>query len=166
MFARVDEWFADGVDFFELDSSFPDHSIEFHVEKLAYHNYQIWHYENWGRSHDDDLVVRGWRGAQENNKGRNLSINEIDAVIASDYRDGAEVHSETVGSIVDRITIQYLKFKNFGLQSEPTAAQLRRNIDALMACCESLLAAIAAGEKRCLELPRLKLYFFEEPAHG
>ena len=159
VFLEIDRWFEAGAKFFEFTPGFEPTCLTHYAEKLAYHNNQIWHYEDCGRSMDDALVVLGWRGAQQNNTARNDTINAIDAILRPEYRDEAELHSETVGSLFDRITIQDLKYKNFLEKKPETAVRPRSYITDLIECTQVLLDDIHAGRKRCLELPRLKLYF-------
>ncbi|MCA8958026.1 MAG: DUF4254 domain-containing protein [Planctomycetes bacterium] len=166
MFATVDQWFDQGRELFEFTPSTPPDSLEFQFEMLAYLNQQIWCYEDFGRSADPELVVMGWRGAQRCNQQRNAAINAIDALLRPLYRPDAELHSETLGSIADRITIQYLKFHNFVRRDPAAAAALRGHIDELVACGQALLDGIRAGRKRCLELPRMKLYFAAEASRA
>ena len=166
IFDHVDKWFDDGEKFFEWEPEFEAGAIAFYSARLAYHNYHVWNYEDYGRSDDDALVVMGWRGAQKHNTARNRSINAIDELIRPSFCSVAELHSETLGSIIDRITIQYLKYKNFLANDPGVAMQLRAHIDELIECCQTLLDDIASGRKRCLELPRMKLYFSQEASLG
>ncbi|GEM_PF-3274863 len=162
VFERLDTWFETGEEFFPFESGTKPGTLPFYAEKLAYHNFQIWNYENYGRSDRDDLVVFGWRGAQENNKERNLAINGVDGLMRPRYRPEAEIHSETLGSIFDRITIQYLKLLHHRERDPDLAGYIGGHLQELLGCAERLHAGILAGRLRCLELPRLKLYFFEE----
>ena len=159
VFERVDAWFAVGEPLFPFDGEESTDSIEALVHQLAYHNQQIWHYEDLGRSEVEAEVVQGWRGAQHHNTRRNAAINAVDALMRPLYRDAARLHSETLGSILDRTTIQYLKHKNFLSRDPAAAAALRGHIDELIGCAQVLFDEVQAGRSRCLELPRMKLYF-------
>ncbi len=45
-----------------------------------------------------------------------------------------------------------------------TGAALREHVGLLVDCAQALLDDVLAGRRRCLELPRLKLYFFDGDA--
>lgn len=158
-FETGNAWFAAGRTLFERVG--PTTSIGDLVETLLYHNLQVWHYEDQGRSADDGGIVAAWRGGMAHNKERNVAINAIDALFVPHYRPGAEVHSESIGSIVDRLTILFLKWKNYQLRCERTAAAIAGHIDELIACLCTLQQRIERGEVRCLRLPRIKLYLDE-----
>lgn len=158
-FATGEGWFAEGQGLFDRQCATA--TLDDLVEKLLYHNLQVWHYEDQGRAADDERVVVAWRGGMAHNKERNLAINAIDALFAPHYRSDAEVHSESVGSIVDRLTILFLKWKNYALRCTRTAAAIRGHMDELIGCLRTLQQRIERGEVRCLRLPRIKLYLEE-----
>jgi hypothetical protein len=158
-FAMGETWFAEGRALFERRCATT--TLDELVEKLLYHNLQVWHYEDQGRATDDERVVVAWRGGMAHNKERNLAINAIDAMFAPLYRDDAEVHSESIGSIVDRLTILFLKWKNYASRCATTAAAIRGHMDELIVCLQTLQRRIQRGEVRCLRLPRIKLYLEE-----
>lgn len=158
-FATGNEWFAAGRTLFARDC--PTGTVGELVEKLLYHNLQVWHYEDQGRAADDLGVVAAWRGGMAHNKERNLAINAIDALFVPHYRAGAEVHSESIGSIVDRLTILFLKWTNYQPRCVRTAAAIAGHIDELIACLCTLQQRIERGQVRCLRLPRIKLYLEE-----
>ncbi|HHI79242.1 MAG TPA: DUF4254 domain-containing protein [Planctomycetes bacterium] len=167
IFQQMERWHEEGKEFFPapFPSGVPK-TLAACLEKLAYHNFHIWHYENYGRSEQDHLVVFGWQGCQENNKERNLTINAIDDLIRPHYRKGVPFHSETLGSLLDRVTIQYLKYLYMRRGNPLLGPQILENILALIDCGQELLDQVFAGKIRCLELPRLKHYFFEERNQG
>lgn len=131
--------------------------------KLLYHNFQVWHYEDYGRTDDNALIVVGWRGAMLHNRHRNDLINEIDARLAPFHCATAPLHSESVGALADRLTILYLKYKNYLPRCAATAARVRAQLVELSAYAADLQARIIAGKARCQQVPRLKLYL---PAAG
>lgn len=164
VFERADQWFAEERHLFEWDGT-DDGSLASVCEQLLYHNLQVWHNEDYGRTQEQRLILIGWHGAQNHNKARNVAINAIDALFAPLYLESAELHTETIGAIVDRLTIQYLKYKNYLPRCAATAVALRQHIDELVACTQKLQGRIAAGEVRCHRLPRIKLYLEESSVH-
>ena len=156
-FRVADDWFAQGRALFEwrgCDEQDPGEC----VLKLLYHNFQVWHYEDYGRTDDDALILLGWRGAMLHNRHRNDLINAIDAWLAPFHHATAPLHSESVGALVDRVTILYLKYKNYLPRCAATAARVREQLEELSAYAADLQARIMAGEARCQQVPRLKLY--------
>jgi hypothetical protein len=156
-FVRGECWFAEGRELFEQRC--PDHALADLVVKLLYHNWQVWHYEDQGRTFDDERVIAAWRGGMAHNRERNVVINAIDALFVPLYRPGAELHSESVGAIVDRLTILFLKWKNFESRCARTAAAIHAHMDEMVDYVRALQQRIEGGQVRCLCLPRIKLYF-------
>lgn len=156
-FSCGDRWFAEQRRLFDWDGT-PARDLPECVLRLLYHNLQVWHYEDFGRTGDDALILVGWRGAMLHNKHRNELINAIDATLAPFHCATAPLHSESLGALVDRITILYLKHKNYAGRSPETAARLSAQLEELIAYAADLQARLVAGELRCQQVPRLKLY--------
>ncbi len=167
VFRQMEGWHEEGLEFFPPPfAPGPPKTLGACLEKLAYHNHHIWNYENYGRSNQDRLVVFGWKGCQKNNMERNLTINTVDDWMRPHYQEGAALHSETLGSILDRVTIQYLKFLHMRKKSPQLGPKILSHIEELIGCAQTLKDQILCGELRCLELPRLKDYFFEDQDQG
>ncbi len=156
-FATADVWFAEQRQLF--DWSGPDSSdLQAMVAELLYHNFQVWHYEDLGRSDADASILIGWRGAMRHNQHRNQLINAIDALHSARHRPDAPLHSESLGALVDRLTILYLKHKNYLLRCTATAAAVRAQLDELCIYAADLQTRLLSGQVRCPQVPRLKLY--------
>ena len=160
-FAVADAWFADGRELFEWTAA-PAQDLAGLVLELLYHNFQVWHYEDYGRTGDDRLILIGWRGAMHHNRHRNESINAIDAMHAGCHAPHAPLHSESLGALVDRLTILFLKHKNYQRRCTATADAVRTQLDELVDYAVDLQARLLGGQVRCQQVPRLKLYL--EPA--
>lgn len=158
-YARIAHWLQSAPRFFELSPQRDPRTLPGMVERLGYHNCQIWNYEDDGRSSDDALVVTGWRGAQANNQGRNETINRIDSLFRPLYRAGSTLHSETVGSLLDRASILCIKQHKFAARDPSLGDRVADHLRLLTECGVQLVRGIAMGRIACLELPRLKLYF-------
>lgn len=159
-FAAADDWFAAGLTLFEATAD-EQHSQA--VTRLLYHNFQVWHYEDLGRTDDDAKILVGWRGAMRHNRHRNEQINRIDAALAPFFAASAPLHSESLGALVDRVTILYLKYKNYLSRCHKTADMVHAQLEELVAYAASLQRRIVAGTTRCQQVPRIKLYL---PASG
>ncbi len=164
-FERADGWFAAARGLFDWPAELPieQRDLAEHVARLQYHNHQVWHYEDLGRTDDDEQILIGWRGAMRHNKFRNQCINAIDAVMAPFGRDDAPLHSESLGALLDRITILHLKYRNFEPRCAATAATVCAQRDELVDYAANLQRELCAGALRCQRVPRLKLYLTESP---
>lgn len=156
-FATAGDWFADGRELFEWTAP-PAQDLAGIVLELLYHNFQVWHYEDHGRSGDDQLILIGWRGAMHHNRYRNERINAIDAMHAGCHTPSAPLHSESLGALVDRLTILFLKHMNYARRCAATAAAVRAQLDELVDYAADLQRRLLAGQVRCQQVPRLKLY--------
>ena len=134
------------------------------VLRLLHHNHQVWHYEDLGRTHVDEQVLAGWHGAMRHNKHRNECINAIDALFLARQSPSAPLHSESLGALADRITILWLKHKNYLDRDRAVAEAVRRQFAELVDHAASLAQKLAAGEVRVQVVPRLKLYHSAPPA--
>ncbi|MBL8749968.1 MAG: DUF4254 domain-containing protein [Planctomycetes bacterium] len=164
-FAAADEWFAAGRTLFDLEPAATTGLDEL-VRRLLFHNLQVWHYEDHGRTDEDALILIGWRGAMRHNKHRNESINAIDALFLANHAPTAPLHSESLGALLDRITILDLKRRNFRLRDTATADAVRQQRDELVDYAADLADRLASGRVRVQKVPRLKLYLPVAPVGG
>ncbi len=164
-FAAADAWFAAGKTLFDLEPGAAAGLGEL-VRRLLFHNLQVWHYEDHGRTDDDALILVGWRGAMRHNKHRNECINAIDGLFHSSHVPTAPLHSESLGALLDRITILDLKRRNFRLRDAATADAVQQQRDELVAYAADLAARLGSGRVRVQKVPRLKLYLPVAPVGG
>lgn len=159
-FAAVERWHAAALRFFPLPTADdePGDAFAALVLQLQYHNQQVWHHEDCGRSDDVPSIVAGWRGAMEHNKCRNQCINGIDALLRDRQCEHAPLHSESLGSLTDRITILQLKHVAYRSHDAAVAAAVRAQRDELVAYAIGLAGRLWRGEARVQVVPRLKLY--------
>ncbi len=156
--ARLEDWHKKNLTTFEYNPSFAEGTLAYYLEKVCYHNYQGWHYEDLGQLSDPEKVIQGWRGSQKNNRHRNQTVQMMDALFAGYYQESAAFHTESLGVILDKVTILYLKYLHFVEQSTEKSAPLLQTIHALIACTQTLYNEILAGKKRCITFPHVKLY--------
>jgi hypothetical protein len=160
--AQLEEWHRAGLDLFPIDEagwSVSADSLEGQVFRLVYHNYENWHTEEIVQTIADDTVaMRHYRRGIGHNRDRNLAMEKIDQIVAGMQRGGGEPHSETLGSILDRLTILHLKL----LHSQDTApervADLRHQEEFLARCACSLYEDLLAGRRQCTWYVRKKLF--------
>lgn len=159
-FAAVERWQADGLRFFPLPAPSDGDATDFAslVTRLQYHNQQVWHHEDCGRSDDPESIVAGWRGAMEHNKCRNQCINGIDALLRDRQSAHAPLHSESLGALTDRITILQLKHVAYRAHDAQVAATVQGQRDELVAYAIDLADRLWHGHVRVQVVPRLKLY--------
>ncbi len=151
------------------------------AERIQLINTFQWHEEDRSRDHGAaDAVLAGVkRSIDASNARRVRAVEAFDAhVIAGLAAAGlidpaAPLHSESPGSIVDRLTVLALKVWHAreaaaaGAAAGPAAERLRsleEQRDDLVGCLERLYADIAAGRARVKLYRQVKLY--RDPATG
>jgi hypothetical protein len=138
-------------------------------------NFQIWHEEDIARR--DDLGAESVRAAKRaidrNNQERNDFIEQIDLHLSARLApvEGAPLHSETPGMMIDRLSI--LALKEFHMAEEvarPDASAMHRRACAeklarlrlqrqdLAACLTALLADLQAGRRSFRLYRQFKMY--------
>lgn len=155
---KIKEWHEAQLSIFAYQPNYPDNSLERKVESICYHNYQGWHFEDLGQLDGIQEIIHGWRGSQANNRNRNRMIQEIDNYFAASYQEGAEIHTESLGVILDKLSILYIKYSHLADIDSNKAKMLYRVINELVDATQSLYDDIMVGKKRCIMIPHLKLY--------
>ena len=77
--------------------------------RCAYHNYCIWHMIEDYQHPDTKQTLFVYHGGLEHNKVRNLMIESMDREFEKIQVEGGALTSETIGSVIDRIGIQFIK---------------------------------------------------------
>lgn len=162
-----------------LSSTAAPSSLAELVEAGHFANFTIWGLEDEARRRDvgDARIAAVKRAIDPWNQRRNDLMEAVDAAVlallASIDVASAELHSETAGMIVDRLSILALKIRNMdriaeaarregdaGLADECAgrAAVLRAQRGDLAGCLERLLADFAAGRRFFKSYRQLKSY--------
>ena len=169
----VARWHAEPVAFDE-ESPLPRLILENHAR-----NFELWHQEDMARdaSEDNAVIARVKRAIDGLNQARNNAMEHVDEQVlaslpaASANDESLPLHSETVGSIVDRLSIISLKIFHMREQTERTDADeqhlatCRAKLAVLMEqrgdlalCLATLLEDLAAGRKRFKVYRQMKMY--------
>ncbi|WAC91691.1 DUF4254 domain-containing protein [Mycobacterium sp. Aquia_213] len=117
-------------------------------------NFALWHHEDAVRrpGADDHEVARRKRCIDDVNARRNGAIEEVDATLLDrvDLSPNAPLHTETPGTIVDRLSVLALRIVHTNRADQPGArlAVLDEQYDDLVGGLEQLLAGMRAGEIR------------------
>ena len=141
-------------------------------------NQLLWEQEDQARRVDvpDAAIVENKRAIDRYNQRRNDAIEAIDDVVLGmleqvQARDDAWLNSETVGSIIDRLSINLLKLHHMGLQTQrpDTSAahfalcsekvrRLREQRGDLLVCLQRLLDGLRDGSCRFRVYRQFKMY--------
>ncbi|MEZ0352728.1 DUF4254 domain-containing protein [Mycobacterium sp. pR1184] len=117
-------------------------------------NFALWHHEDAVRrpGADDQEVARRKRCIDDVNARRNGAIEDIDTDVLDliDLNPNAALHTETPGTIVDRLSVLTLRIVHTDRddQSGARRAVLDEQYDDLFAGLEQVLARMQAGQLR------------------
>lgn len=159
------------------------------VEAAHFANFTIWGLEDEARRRDvgDARIAAVKRAIDPWNQRRNDLMEAIDTALLAHWAnvdvESAELHSETAGMIIDRLSILALKIRNMervvrsaaaggdgALEAEcrERASVLTAQRDDLAGCLARLLEDFAAGRRRFKSYRQLKSYNDERlnPALG
>jgi hypothetical protein len=149
------------------------------VEAEHFANFAIWGLEDEARRRDvdDAHIAAVKRGIDPWNQRRNDLMEKIDAAILAHFSNvglqSAELHSETAGMMIDRLSILALKIRNMDRIAREASAEgngalvgecmsragvLRAQRDDLAGCLARLLEDFAAGRRHFRSYRQLKAY--------
>jgi Protein of unknown function (DUF4254) len=149
------------------------------VVEQHYSNFELWHAEDDARAPDaaDRDIVRSKRLIDQVNQHRNDLVERCDLRLMNYLKarglpiSTAELHSETPGMIIDRLSILSLKLFHTAEQIDRTDApegHAERNLvrhrilleqrDNLAGCLDALWTQVLAGERRFQLYFQLKMY--------
>ncbi|OBG61240.1 DUF4254 domain-containing protein [Mycobacterium sp. E735] len=117
-------------------------------------NFGLWHHEDAVRRPgvDDHEVARIKRRIDDLNARRNAAIEEIDATLLGSLEPNptAPLHTETPGTIVDRLSVLALRISHTAPAEDPDSRRsvLEEQYDDLFGGLERFLTGLRAGELR------------------
>jgi len=129
-------------------------SIAARALRLHALNFALWHHEDAVRrpGADDREVATRKRRIDDLNARRNATIEDIDVALVDrvELNASAPLHTETPGTIVDRLSVLTLRVLHTcrSEQSGARVALLQQQYDDLVGGLEELLARLHAGEIR------------------
>lgn len=129
-------------------------TVEAKVLHLHAMNFDLWHYEDAVRRPGVDAheVVRRKRAIDGLNAGRNAAIEDIDVTLLARLAQNrwAPLHTETPGTIVDRLSVLSLRILHTPQAPQPSPRRpvLEEQYDDLLGGLGRLLAHIREGEIR------------------
>ncbi len=149
------------------------------IEQNHFYNTSLWHEEDKARRTDvaPAEIARSKRLIDAYNQKRNDAVESMDeCILAALSRvtrplPGARLHSETAGSMIDRLSILSLKIHHMRLQTQrkdvdrghidTCAAKLKRLIEQrsdLRSCLDSLLSEALRGQAYFKVYRQFKMY--------
>jgi hypothetical protein len=144
-----------------------------------YFNIKLWHLEDQARRYDipDREIVKVKRMIDKANQRRNDYIEKIDNYIVKELKkiglnnNGLPLHSETIGSIIDRLSILSLKVYHMHEETKRIDVNfnyteickkklkiLKQQRDDLAFCLKELFHELFSGEKRIKVYYQFKMY--------
>jgi hypothetical protein len=158
---QLDQWHDQHLDFFPLETYEwdvdPD-SLEGQAFRLIYNNHQNWHTEELVQSLEDSQAIIRYRAGMKFNRDRNAAMEKLDQILCQWQKGTGEWHSETLSSILDRITILHLKRLHAQDEAPEKVPSLQAQADFLANYAVRLFEDMLMGRRRCIQFTRLKLF--------
>lgn len=155
---RLELWHNQDLKHFTWEFIEQENTLAGLIERNIYYNYQGWHFEDLGQSDNPTDVMRGWKGSRENNRNRNQSIQYIDEYFIPFYSEEAEEYTETIGVILDKVSILYIKYLHLVENGDERCQILFSVIQKIIQRTNYICQNIMEGKIKCITIPHLKLY--------
>lgn len=156
----AEKWHSEGKELFEFDCQ-PSETPEYYAVKLLHHNYLIWHYIDLYKSPDSNTVLFVYDKGIEHNRYRNETIERLDDILCSLQKGTGKINSETIGSVIDRLGIHYIKFLHLRDAGDGRAELVFKQFEVLFTCAKELMEEMISGQRRCLPFNRFKIDYSE-----
>lgn len=154
---KLSDWHTKDLTWFDLDELIvPDDSISYLIIKLGFHNYCTWHLIEGYEDNDPQKVHFVYAGGLAHNKDRNKTIELIDDYFIHYQKGMGKINSETLASIIDRISVLYLKMLHMKMDNDPRSKMVENQTRVLERCLMELYYDMLSGERQIAPLSRFK----------
>lgn len=158
----IDKWHEAKLTFHIQRDLYPD-PFRFHCEQMVHANYYIWHCIEGYCEPDTNRVLYVYNQGLEYNKIRNAARDELDRILCSQQKGTGPYNSESIGSILDRISNAYIKelhLEDAGDKRVESVVQMRQRLEQ---CGIDLWKDMLAGRRQCFTSDSFKI---EYPSGG
>ena len=154
--STLDKWHQNNNIFFNFESNFKSGTFEFWLQKLAFHDYEGWHYIEEYANQDKKVVQFVYEGGLEQNKMRNEAIEKIDSFYVSVQDQTGVFHSEGMGNIFDRLINDYLKYIHLVQDFDERSKLLIAQMEFTKTCLDNLDKDLRKGVKQIMVFQKFK----------
>ncbi|MDY6969489.1 MAG: DUF4254 domain-containing protein [Spirochaetota bacterium] len=162
-------------DAFVILSNTKNDDLLFNIEMLSIINTTLWHHEDKARDNDapDSIIAETKRQIDRLNAMRVMKVEEIDDILFNSVviDENAPLNSETIGSIIDRLTILSLKIYHMSYEAEREHASiehkkkcsnnlsiLKKQLSDLIEAYRTLVKEVENGKRRYSLYRQFKMY--------
>ena len=150
------EWHSQNLLWFE-HPKFNLNSLEDLTTKLVYHNYCIWHFIEGYQDPNTQKVNFVYLGGLEHNRYRNDTIELIDNIFINNSQiNQGPYNSETLGSILDRISNCVIKIAHLKENNDDRVKLIETQLEFLTNCAIELFSDMQIGKRQITNFSRFK----------
>lgn len=158
VFEILKSWHGQNLTIFDLEEDDNNDDLSLILKKLAHCNYLGWHYceiyfENLRNKNFNGLLIT------ETNKSRNVQMEKIDEFFEHLQSDQGEYHTESFGSITDRLINDYIKYLHCVEYDDDRSKGLFEQINLLIEVSSKLLDDVLQGKKKLLVWKKFKVKY-------
>lgn len=152
IFNTASEWHNKGLTVFDLPEN--EETVENAAIRVLYHNYQTWHLIDLYKSNPSKVPYDNH--GITHNKLRNYAISDLDEYLNKYQKGTGKMHSETLGDIIDKISILFLK--TLHIDKEDLRFEVATyHLNILVSCAKDLFDEMIKGDRQCPVLRRFKV---------
>lgn len=155
IFFSIDQWHNEKKKIFDLEIE-KDNVLSL-TKKLCYHNYVAWHLIEEYQNGDENIVKFVYEGGLKHNPARNECMQLIDQIYVNFQNPDAETHSEGMGSIVDKLSNDYIKYVHLVENNDERKHLLIDQVNFHVNSLKKLNDEILNGQKRIMVFQKFKI---------